>query len=240
MLIYQSQYSFLDFGTRKQNHVTFVKLRCNWHCCCSVTQSVWLFETPWMEHARLPFSLPSPRACSNSCTVSQWYHPTISSCHSLLLLPSIFPSIRVFSNELVLSHQVAKVLELKLQHQHQSFQWMISFRIDRFDPLAVQESLKSLLQHHISKASIIWWSAFFMVQLPHLDMTTGPLLAFFLYILPRFVRAFLPRNKCLLISWLQLPSAVTLEPKKIKSVTVSIVSSSICHEDMGPNAMIFV
>ena len=141
---------------------------------------VQLFATPWTAECQASMSITNsqtfPKLMSTELVMPSSH---LILCHSLLLLPSIFPSIRVFSNELVLLHQVAKVLELKLQHQHQSFQWMISFRIDWFDLLAVQEILKSLLQHHISKASILWWSAFFMVQLPHLDMTTGPLLAFF-------------------------------------------------------------
>ena len=120
------------------------------------------------------------------------------------------------------------------------------------DLLAVQGTLKSLLQHHNSKASSLWHSAFFMVQLSHPYMTTGKTIALIrrtfvskvmslhFKMLSRFVIAFLPRSKRLLISWLQSPSAVILEPKKIKSVTVSIVSPSICHEVMGPNAMILV
>jgi len=112
--------------------------------------------------------------------------------------------------------------------------------------------LKGLLQHHSSKASIIWHSAFFMVQLSHPYMTTGKTIALIIQtfvskvmsllfnMLSRLVIAFLLRSKRLLISWLQSPSAVILEPKKIKSVTVSIVSPSICHKVMGPDAMILV
>ena len=128
----------------------------------------------------------------------------------------------------------------------------ISFRNDWFDLLAVQGTLKSLLQHHISKASVLWRSAFFMVQLSHPYMTTGKTIALtrqtFVHkvmsllfnMLSRLVIAFLPRSKCLLISWLQSPSSVILEPKKIKSLTLYIVSPSICHEVMGPDAMILV
>ena len=151
------------------------------------------------------------------------------------------------------SHQVAKVLELQLQHQ--SFQWIFRtnfFRIDWFHLLAVQGTLKSLLQHHSSKASILWHSAFFIVQLSHPYMTTGKTIALTRWtyvgkimsllfnILSMLVIAFLPRSKHLLISWLQSPSAVILEPPKIKSLIVSIVSPSICHEMMGPDAMTFV
>ena len=152
------------------------------------------------------------------------------------------------------SHEVAKVSEF--QPQHQSFQWtppgLISFRMDWLDLLVVQGTLKSLLQHHSSKASILRCSAFFTVQLSHPYMTTGKTIAltrrtfvgkviFVLFnILSRLVISFLPRNKRLLISWLQSPSAVILEPQKIKSDTVSTVSPSISHEVMGPDAMIFV
>ena len=133
-----------------------------------------------------------------------------------------------------------------------NIQGLISFRMDWFDLLAVQGTLKSLLQHHNSKASILWCSAFFMVQLSHPYMTTGKTMALTIQtfvskvmsllfnMLSRFVIAFLPRSKCLLISWLQSPSAVILEPKKIKSVTVSTFSPSICHEVKGPDAMILV
>ena len=120
------------------------------------------------------------------------------------------------------------------------------------DLLAVHETLKSLLQHHSSKVSILRCSAFFTVQLSHPYMAAGKTIALTRWtfggkvmsvlfnMLSRFVIAFLQRNKCLLISWLQLPSAVIFEPQKIKSVTVSIVSPSTCHEVMGPDAMILV
>ena len=147
-------------------------------------------------------------------------------------------------------HQVAQVLEFQLQHQ--SFQWIFrtDFTIEWLDLLAVQGTLKSLLQHHSSKASIHQHSAFFIVQLSHPYMTTGKTIALtrrtfvgkvmsLLYnMLSRLVIAFLSRNKHLLISWLQLPSAVILESPQI--ITVSIISPSICHEVMGPNAMILV
>ena len=124
--------------------------------------------------------------------------------------------------------------------------------MDWFALLAVQETLKSLLHHHISKASNLWHSAFFMFQLSHSYMTTGKTiiltiqtfvreaLSLLFNMLSRFVIAFLLRNNCLFISWLQSPSAAILETKKIKSVTVSIVSPSICHEVMGLDAMVSV
>ena len=124
--------------------------------------------------------------------------------------------------------------------------------MDWLDLLAVQGTLKSLLQHHSSKASILQSSVFFMVQISHPYMTNrktialirwtfvGKVMSLLFNMLSRLVIAFLPRSKHLLISWLQSPSAVILEPLKIKSLTVSIVSPSICHEVMGPDAMILV
>ena len=129
---------------------------------------------------------------------------------------------------------------------------LISFRIDWLDLLAVQGTLKSLLQHHSSKASIPLHSAFFIVQHSHPHRTTGKtitltkqtfigkVMSLLFNMLSRLVTTFLPRSKCLSISWLQSPSAVILEPKKIKSDTVSTVSPSISHQVMGPDAMIFV
>ena len=124
--------------------------------------------------------------------------------------------------------------------------------MDWLNLLAVQGTLKNLLQHHSSKASILWCSAFFIVQLSHPYMTTGKTIALtrqtfvgkvislLFNMLSRLVIAFLPRSKHLLISWLQIPSTVILEPKKIKSVTVSFVSLSICHEVMGPDDLSFL
>ena len=129
---------------------------------------------------------------------------------------------------------------------------LISFRIDRLDVLVVQGTLKSLLQHHSSKASILPCSAFFMVQLSHLYMTTGKttassrwtfvgkVMSLLFNRLSRLVITFLPRSKRLLISWLQSPFAVILEPQKIKSDTVSTVSPSMSHQVVGPDAMIFI
>ena len=163
-------------------------------------------------------------------------------CRPLLLLPSIFPSIRVISNESALHIRWPKCWSFSFNISPSNKHWgLISFRMDWLDLLAVQGTLKSLLQHHSSKASILWRSAFFVVQLSHLYMTTGKTIAFtrqtfvgkvmslLFNMLSRLVITFLPRSKCLLISWLQSPSAVILEPPKIKSVTVSL---SICHEVM--------
>uniref|UniRef100_A0AC11E1E4 Uncharacterized protein n=1 Tax=Ovis aries TaxID=9940 RepID=A0AC11E1E4_SHEEP len=174
-------------------------------------------------------------------------------CHPLLLLPPTPPSIRVFSNESALLMRWPKYWSFSFSiipsKEHPG---LISFRMDWMDLLAVQGTLKSLLQHHSSKASILRRSAFFIVQLSHPYMTTekiialtrrtlvGKVMSLLLNMLSRLVITFLPRSKRLLISLLQSPSAVILEPKKIKSENVSTVSPSISHEMMGPDAMIFV
>ena len=173
-------------------------------------------------------------------------------CHPLLLLPLIFPSIRVFSNESVLHIRWPKYWSFSFSiSSSNEYSGLISFTMDWLDLLAIQGTLKSL-QHHSSKASILRYSAFFSVELSHPYMTTGKTIALTRWtfvdkvmsllfnMLSRLVIAFLPRSKHLLISSLQSPSAVILEPKKIKSLIVSIVSPSICHEVMGPDAMIFV
>jgi len=174
-------------------------------------------------------------------------------CRPLLLLPLIVPSIGVFSNKSVLHIRWPKYWSFSFSiSPSNDYSGLISFRIDWFDLLAVQGTLKSLLQHQTSIASILWSSALVMVQISHPYMTTGKTKALTRWIfvskvmsllfnmLSMLVIAFLPRSKHLLISWLQSPSSVILEPKKIKSVTVSIVSPSICHEVMGPDAMILV
>ena len=171
----------------------------------------------------------------------------------LLLLPSIFPSIRVFSNESALCIRCPKYWSFSFNiSPSNEYPGLISFRMDWLDLLAVQGTLKSLLQHHTSKASILQCSAFFIVQLSHPYMTTGKtivltrrtfvgkVMSLLLNMLSRLVITFLSRSKCLLISWLQSPSAVILEPPKIKSDTVSTVSPSVSHEVMGPDAMILV
>ena len=158
-------------------------------------------------------------------------------CHPLLFLPSIFPSIRVFSNESALHIRWPKYwsfgFNISPSNEHPG---LISFRMDWLDFLAVQGTLKSLLQHHSSKASILRHSAFFTVQLSYPYITTGKtialtkrtfvgkLMSLLFNMLSRLVITVLPRNKCLLISWLQSPSAVILEPQKIKSDFVSTVS----------------
>ena len=149
-------------------------------------------------------------------------------CHPLLFLPSVFPSIRVSSSESVLPIRWPEYWSFSFSISPSSeHQGLISFRIDWYDLLAAKGSLKSLLQHHSSKASILWHSTFFMVQLSHPYMTTGKTIvltrwtfvgkgmSLFFNKLFKSVIAFLPRSKCLLISWLHSPSAVISEPKKI-------------------------
>ena len=152
-------------------------------------------------------------------------------CRPLLLLPSIFPSIKILSNELAACIRWPKYRSFSFSFSispSNEYSGLISFRMDWLDLLAVQGTLKSLLQHHSSKASIFWHSAFFMVQLSHPYVTPGRTIALtrqtfvgkvmtlLFNTLSRFVIGLLPRSKCLLISWLQSPSAVILEPKKIK------------------------
>ena len=172
-------------------------------------------------------------------------------CHPLLLLPSTFPRIRVFSNESVLCIRWPKDWSFSFSISPSNvYAGLISFRIDWFDIFAVQGTPRNFIQYHSSKASIFQHSAFFMVQLSHWCMTIGktinlmgwtflgkPSLLF--NMLSRLITS-LPESKCLLILWLQSSCAVILEPKKIKSVIISIVSPSICHEVMAPDATIFV
>ena len=171
-------------------------------------------------------------------------------CSPLIFLHSSFPSIRVFSKESILCIRWPKYWSFSFSiSPSNECSGLISFRMDWLDLLAVQGTLKSLLQHYSSKASILQCPDFFLVQLSHPYMTTGKttaltrrtfvgkVMSLFLNMMSRLVITFLPRSKRLLISWLQRPSAVILEPKKIKSDTVS---PSICNEVMGPDAMILV
>ena len=179
------------------------------------------------RHARPLCPSPTPRVYSNSRAWSRWCHPAISSsvvsfssCPQSLLASGSFPVSQIFAwgGQSIGVSALASVLPMNTQD-------LISFRIDWLDLLAVQGTIKSL-QHHSSKASILWRSAFFTVQLSHPYMTTGKTIALtrqtlLFNMLSRLVITFLPRSKRLLISWLQSPSAVILEPRKIKSDTVS-------------------
>ena len=182
-----------------------------------MSDSLWPHE---LQHARPPCLSPTPRVCSCSLMPSNHfilYRP-------LLLLPSLLPSIRVFSNESVNHIMWPKYWSFNFSiSPSNEYSGSISYMIDGFDLIAVQGTLKSLLQHHSSEASILWHSAFFMVQLSHLYLTTGKTIALTRWtfvskemsllfnMLSMLVIAFLPKSKCLLISWLQSPSAVILK-----------------------------
>ena len=214
---------------------------------------VWLFATPWTAAHQASLSITNSRSLFKLISIELVMpsNPPIL-CHPLLLLPSIFPSIRVFSNESVLHITWPKYWSFSFtispSNEHSG---LFSFRMD-WALLAIQRTLKSLLQHHSSKASILQCSVFFIVQLSHPYMTTGETIAMtdqsfvgkvmslLFNMLSKLVITFLPRNKCLLISCLQSLSAVLLEPPQIRSVTISIVSQSICHEVLGPDATILV
>ena len=193
-----------------------------------------LFATPWIAARQASLSITISGVHSKLTSIESVMPSShLILCLPLFLLPLIPPSIRVFFQGVNSSHEVAKVLEFQLSiipsKEHPR---LISFRMDWLDLLAVPGTLKSLFQHHSSKASILWHSAFFIVQLSHPYRTTGKTIALtrrtfvgkvmslLFSMLSRLVITFLPRSKRLLISWLQSPSAVILEPKKIKYVTV--------------------
>ena len=197
-----------------------------------------LFATPWTTARQASLSITNFQSLLKlMSTESVMPSNHLVLCHPLLLLPSIFPSIRVFSNESALCVRWLKYwnfnFSISPSNEHPG---LISFRMDWLDVLAVQGTLKSLLQHHSSKASILRHSAFFRVQISHLYMTTGKtitltrqtfvdkVMSLLFNMLSRLVITFLPRSKRLLISWLQSPSAVVLKPRKINSATVSTVS----------------
>ena len=213
-----------------------------------------LFATPWTAARQASLSITNSQSPPKPMSIQLVMPSNHLILYSpLLFLLSIYPSIRVFSNESALHVRWPKYWSFSFKvsptNEHPG---LISFRMDWLDLLAVQGTLKSLLQHHSSKASILLCSAFFIVQLSHPYMTTRKTIALtrrtfigketslFFNMLSRFVITFLPRSKRLLISWLQSPSAVILEPKKIKSATVFIVCPSNCQEVMGPDAVILV
>ena len=210
---------------------------------------VWIFAAPWTAAHQASLSITNSRSLLKLMFII-FVMPSnhLILCRPLLLLPSIFPSITVFSNESVLHIRWPKDWSFSFSiSPFSECSGLIFFGMDWLYLLAVQGTLKSLLQHHSSKASVLWCSAFFTVQLSHPYMMTGKTVALFgkvmsllFNMLPRLVITFLPRSERLVISWLQSPSAVILEPPKIKSVTVSTVSPSICHEVMGLDARISV
>ena len=204
---------------------------------------VQLFATPWTAACQASLSITNSRSTPKLMSI-ELVMPSnyLILCCPLLLLPTVPPRIRVFSNESGLRMRCTKYwsfsFKISPSNEHPG---LISFRMDWLDLLAVQGTLRSLLQHHSSKASILRHSAFFIVQLSHPYMTTGKTIALTRWTfvgkimsllfnkLSMLVITFLPRSKRLLISWLKSPSALILEPPKIKSDTISTVSPSICH-----------
>ena len=206
-------------------------------CCCSVPSHVWFFETPWAAAYQASLSLTISRSLPKFMSIAS----VMPSSHlilwrPLLLLPSLFPCIRDFSNESAVHIRWPKYCSFNFSiSPFDEYSRLISLKIDWFDLLAVQGTLRSLLQHHSLKASILHQSIFFMVQPSQPCATTGKTIALTVWTfvrrvmsllfsrdkLSRYVIAFLPRSKHLLISWLQATSAVILEPKKRKSVTTS-------------------
>ena len=202
---------------------------------------VWLFVTPWTAALQASLSITNSQSLLKLMSIeSVMLSNHLILCPPFLLLPSIFPSIGVFSNDSVLHIRWPKYWSFSISPSNE-YSGLISFRIDWMDLLAVQGTLKGLLQHHSWKTSILQLSAFFMVQLSYLYTTTrktialirqnfvSQVMSLLFNMLSRLVIAFLPRSKHLLISGLQSPSAVILEPPKIKSVTVSTVFPSICY-----------
>ena len=194
------------------------------HLLCHIQ----LFATPWTAAHQASLSITNSWSLLKLMSITSVMPSNhLILCHPLLLLPSIFPSIRVFSNESALSIWWPKYWSFSFNISPSSeYSELISFRMDWLDLLVVQGTLKSLLQHHSSKVSILQCSAFFIVQLSYPYMITGKTIALTRWtfvdkvmsllfnMLSRLVITFLPRNKCLLISWLQPPSAVILEPQK--------------------------
>ena len=211
---------------------------------------VWLFVTLWTTVRQASLSITNSWSPPKSMSIESVMPSNhLILCHPLLVLPSSFPSIRVFSNESALRVRQPKFwsfsFNISPSNEHPG---LISFKMDWLDLLAVQGTRKSLLQHHSSKTSVLWCSACFTVQLSHLYITTGKTRALtirtfvgkVISLLSRLVISFPPRSKRLLISWLKSPSAVILDHRKTKPDTISTVFSSICHEVMGPDAMILV
>ena len=213
-----------------------------------------LFATPWTAAHQASLSIINSQSLLKLVSIESVMPSNhLIFCRPLLLPSSIFPCIRVFSNESIPHIRWPKYWSFSFSISPSSeYSGLISFRIDWFHLLVVQGTLKSLFQHYSTIESVLQCSAFFMVQLSHTYMTVGKTIALtrqtivskavspLFHVLSRLVIAFLPRSKCLLISWLQSQSAVILEPPKIKSVSLSIVFPSICHEVMGVDAMIFV
>ena len=239
-------------GTKSQTWLSM-------HACVHALQlvqsfsCVQLFATPWTVACQASVSITNSQSLLKFTSLkSVMPSKHLILCCPLLLLPSILASLRVFFYASVFLIRWPQYWSFSFSiSPSNEYSGLILFTIDWID-LAVQETLESLLQHHSSKASVLRCSAFFMVQISHPNMTTrktialtrwtfvGKVMSLLLNMLSRLVITFLPRSKRLLISGLQWPSAVILEPPKINSATVSNVSPSICHEVMGLDAMIFV
>ena len=205
------------------------------HCCLVAKPCPTLLQPHGLQYARLPWPSPTPVAYSDSCPSSQWCHSTISSS----VVP--FSSLQSFpaSGSVQMSQFFASGGQRSFSFSNSTFNEysvLISLNIDRLYCLAVQGTLKSVLQHHSSKVSILEHSihTWLLEKTTALTRRTfvGKVMSLLFNMLSRLLIVFIPRSKRLLISWLQLPSVVILEPPKIKSVTVSIVSPSICHEVM--------
>ena len=204
---------------------------------------VWLFAIPWMAACQASLIITNSQSLLKLMSIESVMPSShLILCRPLLLLAPIPPSIRVFFNESTLHMRWPNYWSFSFSiSPSDEYPGLISFSVDWLDLLAIQGTLNSFLQHHSSKASIFWHSAFFMVQLSHSYVTTGKtitltrktfvgnVVSLLFNMLSRLVITFLPRSKHLLISWLQSPSAGILEPKKTKSDTVSTVSPSISH-----------
>ena len=208
--------------------------------------------TPWITACKASLSIINSRSSLKLTSIESVMPSShLILCCPLLLLPPILPSIRVFSSQSTLCMRWPKYWSFSFSiSPSNEYSGLISYRIDWLNLLVVQGALKSLFQHHSSKASVLRHSAFFIVQLSYPYMTTGKTISLtgqtfvgkvtslLFNMLSRLVVVFLPGRKHLWISWLQSPSAVILEPKKIKPFIVCIASPSICHEVMGLDAMI--
>ena len=214
-----------------QESYTQANVYLTWFSSVQLPSHVWLFATPWTAARQASLSITNSQSLLKLMSIKSVMPSNRLILCCPLLLPSIFPSIRVFSRESVLHIRWPKYWSFSFNISPSSeHSGLISFRIDWFDLLAVQRTLKSLLQHHSSEASILRHSAFSIVQLSHPYVTTGKtivltrqtfvgkVMSLLFNMLSRLVIAFLPRTKCLLISWLQSPSAVILEPKKSLSL----------------------
>ena len=213
-----------------------------------------LFATPWTLIRQVSLSIINSQSLFKLISIESVMPSShLILCSPLLLLPSIFLSIRVFSKESVLYIRCPKYWSFSFRiSPSNEYSGLISFRIYWLDLLAVRGTLKSLLQHHSSKASVLQCSVFFIVQLSHPYLTTGKTIALtrrtfvgkgmslLFNMLSTLVVTFLSKSKHLLMSWLQSPSAVILEPPKIKSLAVSTVSPFICHEVMEADGTILV